>query len=104
MLNNSFTLHNLFLFFRIHHEPVSRNGPVVKSPSKKSNPLTRLFGFGHHAFNGNTEHDPCQCNECVELDLVLQKLPESRAVSQLHFGSKYRFVKRYKTLGKGAEG
>ena len=44
------------------------------------------------------------CLECIEIDLVLQRLPETRSISELDFDTKYRFCKHNSIVGKGATG
>lgn len=108
MFHYTFALRNLFVFFKTHQEQTPQSEvsgeESRRGHSRKSSLLTRLFGNGDHLVEKDGSHDPRQCKECVELDLVIQRLPENRTMTELDFGSKYKLVQRYKTLGKGAEG
>jgi serine/threonine protein kinase len=100
---HTFDLRSLLFFFKVHQEAIILDDPS-KSPLDKPGLFMRLFGSGDHVFGKDGVHDPSQCGECIELDLVLQRLPEDRPMTSLEFTSKYKFVKRHKTLGRGAEG
>ena len=82
MLHYTFALRNLFVFFKVHQEQTPGNQVLgddsTKRSFKKPSLLTRLFGNGDHVVEKDGSHDPRRCKECVELDLVLQRLPESR--------------------------
>ena len=75
-----------------------------KEPFKRNESFARLLGNKEHVIQRDGSHDPRTCKECVELDLLLQRLPETRPETELEFDCKYSFVKWHKALGKGAGG
>lgn len=79
---------------------------VSKRPHKTGF-FARLFGARgatEHCLQRNGKHNPRVCPECVEIDLVLQRLPETRSMAELDFDTKYRFCKHSAIVGKGASG